>query len=44
MSSKKKNTSKNDDADDDVGCFCRWFKKKSSKNVNIEQSRISVNK
>lgn len=44
MSSKKKNNSKNDDNYDDVGYFCGWFKKKSSKNVNIEQSRISMNK
>ncbi|CAK89608.1 unnamed protein product (macronuclear) [Paramecium tetraurelia] len=44
MSSKKKNISKNDDGYDDVGCFCGWIKKKSSKNVNIEQSRISLHK
>ncbi|CAK59107.1 unnamed protein product (macronuclear) [Paramecium tetraurelia] len=44
MSSKKKNISKNDDGYDEVGYFCGWIKKKNSKNVNIEQSRLSVNK
>ncbi|CAD8066374.1 unnamed protein product [Paramecium primaurelia] len=44
MSSKKKNTQKNDDGYDDVSYFCGWIKKKNSKNVNIEQSKISINK
>lgn len=44
MSNKKKNISKIDDGYDDVGYFCGWIKKKNSKNVNIEQNRLSVNK
>ncbi|CAD8096478.1 unnamed protein product [Paramecium sonneborni] len=44
MSNKKKNTSKIDDDYDDVGYFCSWFKKKNQKNINIEQSKLSINK